>query len=151
MQILTDRHPVYVQKYNLAVSSLMGHTQWYYKMYSVLLPVCIVTTTVKEKCMHCGRVFGYDSNPCSGPSFLKHVLFLIQSFSSHTSISWYTSLQYYDYTMMHWCSETFSAFYNGVCSDCGLLGCDTVLSCRWVPMFPSSGMNEVGWKWGQVT
>jgi len=27
MQILTDRHPVYVQKYNLAVSSLMGHTQ----------------------------------------------------------------------------------------------------------------------------
>jgi len=27
MQILTDRHLVYVQKYNLLVSSLVGHTQ----------------------------------------------------------------------------------------------------------------------------
>jgi len=28
MQILTDRHPVYIQKYNLSVSSLIGHTQY---------------------------------------------------------------------------------------------------------------------------
>jgi hypothetical protein len=53
------------------------NTQWYYEMYSVLLPVCIVTTTVKAMCMHCGRVFGNDSNPCSEPYCLKHVLFLI--------------------------------------------------------------------------
>lgn len=53
-------------------------------------------------------------------------------------------MQYYDYTMMQECTKTFSAFYNGVCSDSGLLGCDTALSCRWVPMFPSSGMKDIG-------
>jgi len=45
------------------IADLSENTQTYYKICSLLLPICTIATAVKAVCRYCCRVSGCDSHP----------------------------------------------------------------------------------------
>lgn len=49
----------------ISIKDLIGNIQSHYEIYSVLLPVCTMSTAVKAVFKYCDRTSGCDSNPHS--------------------------------------------------------------------------------------